>query len=65
MIERIWGAHAPRVLVSAPSPKQSSIREAGSLPKEKFATRESFRSRQVAAATAPRKVIAATCCLTK
>ncbi len=40
MTARIWGAHAARVLVSAPSPKQSSCREMRWLPKKKkkFAT---------------------------
>ena len=35
----VWGAHAPRVLVSAPSPKQSSGREVRwvSEKKKKFA----------------------------
>jgi len=67
MSAHVWGAHAPRVLVSASSPKQSFSREVHSLPekKKKFATREGFRSRQVAAATAPRKAIAVSCCLTK
>jgi hypothetical protein len=54
----LWGAHAARVLVSAPSPKQSFSREVNSLPEKtkKFATREGVRIRQVAAATAPGKL---------
>jgi hypothetical protein len=35
MISHIWGAHAPRVLVSAPSPKQSSCKKVAWLPKKK------------------------------
>ena len=51
----LWGAHAPRVLVSAPSPKQSSCREAKQLTKKKFAM--TGRHRQHARARAlPRKL---------
>ena len=64
----VWGAHAYSVLVSAfcGDELRMNVAARGEVSFEKTSRlANAFGSRQVAAATAPRKPITVSCCLTK